>query len=159
LAENFYGNFGVDFNEYTDSEIHTDFIGACIREEVNFVLESSYPTGRPTDEKRTRREVESVPLSASDETVGSRIEGVEKDSPEEVIVSNKDVRTVLQLPINNRKKNINVVANDDYSITISHLNYEGRRCSRTLEIPYDINFETAKATYKNGILEVSFDRK
>jgi hypothetical protein len=48
--------------------------------------------------------------------------------------------------INNKKKNIKVVANNDYLITISHLSYEGRRCSRTLEIPYEINFETAKAT-------------
>ena len=65
---------------------------------------------------------------------------------------------MLQLPINNKKKNVKVVANDDYSITVSHLNYEGRRSSRTLEIPYDVNLETAKATYKNGILEVIIHR-
>ncbi|MGH9983017.1 MAG: Hsp20/alpha crystallin family protein [Nitrososphaeraceae archaeon] len=48
---------------------------------------------------------------------------------------------------------------DDYSITISHLNYEGKRRTRNLEIPYEIDFETVKATYKNGILEVIFDRE
>jgi HSP20 family molecular chaperone IbpA len=64
---------------------------------------------------------------------------------------------VLQLPINNKKKNIKVVANDDYSITISYLNKEGKRRTRTLDIPYSIDSETAKAVYKNGILEVTFD--
>ena len=30
---------------------------------------------------------------------------------------------------------------------------------RTLDIPYNIDSEAAKATYKNGILEVKFDRR
>lgn len=39
LAENFYGNFADDFNEYTESEIYIGFIGADVREEVELVLE------------------------------------------------------------------------------------------------------------------------
>lgn len=39
------------------------------------------------------------------------------------------------------------------------MNNEGKRRSRTVDIPHDIDFETAKATYKNGILEVIFDRR
>jgi HSP20 family molecular chaperone IbpA len=58
-----------------------------------------------------------------------------------------------------RKENVKVVANDDYSITISHLNNEGKRCTRTLDSPDTIDSETGKATYKNGILEVTFDRQ
>ena len=165
LVEKFYGNFAYDFNEYTESEIHIGLRSTVVREEVGFVIEGACPTGRPTDVKRTERKVrktrgkvESVPVSAFDKTVGSRIEEVEKDSPEDVIVSDKDIRLVLQLPINNKKKNIKIVANDDYSVTISHLNFERKRCSRTLEIPYDTDFETAKANYKNGILEVTFQR-
>lgn len=69
------------------------------------------------------------------------------------------MKMVVQLPTNNKKKDIKVVANSDNSISISHLNYEGKRRSHTVEIPYIINFETAKATYKNGILEVTFDRQ
>jgi HSP20 family molecular chaperone IbpA len=86
--------------------------------------------------------------------VKSRIEKVEQDSSEDVIVSDKDIKIVFQLPINNRKKNVK-----DYSITISHLNNEGKRCTSTLDIPYYIDSETAKATYNNGILEVKFDRQ
>ena len=84
---------------------------------------------------------------------------MEQDTSEDVVVSNKKIKVVLQLPINNKKENVKVVANDDYSVTISHLNYEGKRCTSTLDIPYDIEFETARATYKNGILEVTFDRQ
>jgi HSP20 family molecular chaperone IbpA len=65
----------------------------------------------------------------------------------------------FQLPITNKKENIKVVANDDYSITVSHLDYKGKRCTRTLDVPFDIDVETAKAIYKNGILEITFGRK
>ena len=78
LAEKLYEDFADDFNDYTESVIHIGFIGAGAREEVNFVVETSYPTGRPTDVKRTGRKVKSVPVSAFDETVGSRIEEYEK---------------------------------------------------------------------------------
>jgi HSP20 family protein len=88
----------------------------------------------------------------------SRIKGVQ-DTPEDIIVTDKNVKIVSQLPSNNRKQDIKVIAHDDYnSITIFHLNNEGKRCTLTSEIPYDVDFETAKATYKNGILQVTFDR-
>jgi HSP20 family protein len=128
--------------------------------EVDIVLDSSYPVARPNKNANVRkfkRKVESVPVS--DKPVGSRIEKVEHDSNEDIVVSDKVIKIVSQLPINNKKKNIKVVANDDYAITISYLNNEGNRCTRTLDIPHNINLETARATYKNGILEVTFDRQ
>lgn len=131
-----------------------------VREEVDIVLDSSYPVGRPNKNQKIRkfkRKVETVPVY--DKSVESRIEKVEQDSSEDVIVSDRNIKIVLQIPINNKKENIKVVANDDYSITISYLNKEGKRRTRTLDIPYSIDSETAKAVYKNGILEVTFDRK
>ena len=89
LAEKLYEDFADDFNDYTESVIHIGFIGAGAREEVNFVVETSYPTGRPTDVTR--------PLDQESKNM-------KKDSPEEFIVSDKDIRMVLQLPINNKKK-------------------------------------------------------
>jgi hypothetical protein len=71
---------------------------------------------------------------------------VEQDTSEDVVVSDKKIKIVLQLPINNKKENVKVVANNDYSITISHLTYDGKRSTRALDIPYDIEVETAKAT-------------
>ena len=116
----------------------------------------SYSDFRPK-QRKVRRNAEPITVPSKghiDKTVGSR-----NDTSEDVVVSDKKMKVILQLAINNKKENVKVVANDDYSITISHLNYEGKRCTRPLDIPYYIEFETAKATYKNGILEVTYDRQ
>jgi HSP20 family molecular chaperone IbpA len=157
LTKKFYGIFdNDDLNEWGESsEIYVGIRSEVVREEVGIVLHSSYPVARPNKSAKIRK-VETVPVS--DKTVESRIEKVEQDSSEDVIVSDKNIKIVFQLPINNKKENIKVVANDGYSITISNLNNEGKRCTRTLDIPYAIDCETAKATYKNGILEVTFNR-
>ncbi len=84
-------------------------------------------------------------MPVSDKTIESGIEIVGQYTPEDVIVSGKNIKLVLQLPNNNKKGNIKVVANYDNSTTISHLNCDGMSCTRTLDIPYEIDFETAKA--------------
>ena len=161
LTKKFYGIFDDDLNKWAESsETYVGIRSEVVREEVDIVLDSSYPVARPNKNAKVRkfkRKVETVPVSAK--IVKSRIEKVEQDSSEDVIVSDKNIKLVFQLPINNKKENVKVVANEDYSITISHLNNEGKRCTRTLDIPYTIDSETAKATYKNGILEVTFDRQ
>ena len=153
----FYSSFEEDFDDWSESsEIYVEIK----REVVHF--ESSYPTVRPTKVKRSKRKVEPITVSTGrriDNPIGSRIEKVEQDSPEDIVVSDKNIKMVLQLPVNNRKENIKVVTHDDNSVSISCLNYDGIRSTRTLDIPYDIDFEMAKATYKNGILAVTFDRK
>jgi hypothetical protein len=68
LVENFYGNFADDFKGYAESEIYIGFICADVSGE-DLVVESSYPTGKPTDLKRTGGKVESVPVYISDETI------------------------------------------------------------------------------------------
>jgi len=159
LTKKFYGIFDDDLNEWAKSEIYWGIRSEVVREEVDIILDNSYPVARPNKNGKVRkckRKVETVPVSHKTE---SRIEKVEQDSSEDVIVSDKNIKIVLQIPINNKKGNIKVVANDDYSITISHLNNEGKRCTRALDIPYNIDSETAKATYKNGILEVKFDKQ
>lgn len=90
---------------------------------------------------------------------GSRIKREGRESPEDVIVSDKNIKVVLQLPINNRKEQIKVVAYSDKSIAISHLSSEGKQRRYTSVIPYSINTETARSTYRNGILEITFNRK
>ena len=162
LTKKFYGIFDDDdLNEWGESsEIYVGIRSEVVREEVGVVLDSFYPVARPNKNAKVRkfkRKIETLPVSGK--AVKSRIEKVEQDSSEDVIVSDKNIKIVFQLPINNKKENVKVVANEDYSITISHLNNEGKRCTRTLDIPYNIDSETAKATYKNGILEVKFDRR
>jgi HSP20 family molecular chaperone IbpA len=90
----------------------------------------------------------------------SRIENEEGgESVEDVIVSDKNIKVVLQLPINNKKENVKVVAYENNSIAISHLSSEGKRCRYTSVLPYNIDIETARSTYRNGILEITFYRK
>jgi len=157
LKKKFYSIFDDDLNESrADSQLQMSIRSEIFREEVVIVKRDSYSDFRPK-QRKVRRKVEPVPVPAKghiDKTVGSR-----NDTSEDVVVFDKKIKVVLQLPINNKKENVKVVANDAYSITISHLNNEGKRCTRTLDIPYDVEFETARATYKNGILEVTFDRQ
>ena len=162
LTKKFYGIFDDDdLIEWGESsEIYMGIRSGVVREEVGVVLDSFYPVARPNKNAKVRkfkRKIETLPVSGK--AVKSRIEKVEQDSSEDVIVSDKNIKIVFQLPINNKKENVKVVANEDYSITISHLNNEGKRCTRTLDIPHNIVSEAAKATYKNGILEVKFDRQ
>ena len=155
LTKYFYTTFDVNMNEWTESsEIYVGIRSEVVREET--ILKSRYPDVRPKKLKRTREK--SMP-STADETLRSRTGRVKKDSSEDVIVSDKNIKIVFQLPINNKRENIKVVAEDEYSIKISYMNNEGKRRTRTVDIPYDIDFDTAKATYKNGILEVKFDRR
>jgi HSP20 family molecular chaperone IbpA len=163
LTKKFYNDFDDDLDEWEEhSKIYVGIRSEVVSEEMDIVSEVSYPVARPRSNKNAKvrkfkRRFETLPRS--DETGESSLVKVHRDSPEDVIISDKNIKIVLQLPINNKKENIKVVANDDYSITISHLNYEGKRRTRNLEIPYEIDFETVKATYKNGILEVIFDRE
>jgi HSP20 family molecular chaperone IbpA len=161
LTNKFYNIFDDDWNEWAESsEIYMGIRSEVVREEVDIVLDSSYPVARPNKNAKVRkpkRKVETVPVF--DKTIESGIEKVGQNTPEDVIVSGKNIKIVLQLPTNNKKGNIKVVANYDNSISISYLNCDGIRCTRTLEIPYNIDSETAKATYKNGILEVTFYRQ
>ena len=155
LAEKLYSVFDDDLSEYTESEIYVGIRSDVVREEVDIVLpfHSVAKLNKNTTVRKFKRKIK------SDNTLRSRIEQVGQNTSEDLIVSDKIIKIVFQLPINNKKENIKVIANDDYSITLSHLNNEGKRCTRTLEIPYDTEFENAKATFKNGILEVTFDRK
>jgi hypothetical protein len=76
LAEKFYGNFGDDSNEWSDSsEIYVGFGSEVLRREVNFILDGSYLRVRPTKAK-----TEPIPVSALDKTLESRTEEIEQVS-------------------------------------------------------------------------------
>jgi len=163
FSKKFYGIFDDDLNEsHGDSELCTGIRSEICREEqVVVVKRISYSEPVKLMERKVRRRVKQVSMPVKRSIVDatqSRIKGVQ-DTPEDIIVTDKNVKIVSQLSINNRKQDIKVIAHDDdNSITIFHLNNEGKRCTLTSEIPYDVDFETAKATYKNGILQVTFDR-
>ncbi|MFZ1878246.1 MAG: hypothetical protein WAU25_14550, partial [Nitrososphaeraceae archaeon] len=114
LAKRFYDIFdNDDLNVWTESsEICVGIRSEIVREEADIVLDSSYSVARPNKNAKVRK-AETVPIS--DKTVESRIEKVEQDCSEDVIVSDMNIKIAFQLPINNKKENIKVVANDDCS--------------------------------------------
>jgi HSP20 family molecular chaperone IbpA len=78
---------------------------------------------------------------------------------EDLIVTDENIKVVLQLPSNNQRENIQIIAYNDNSVSISFLSSKGKRSSRTLALPYGIDLETARSTYRNRILEITFNRK
>ena len=167
LTKKFYGIFDDDLMEWSESsEICVGIKSEVIKKEIYTTLGGPYPdngqNNNHTKAKKSKRKLESAKESSAtrvDNSIESMIDRVEQDSLEDVIVSAKNIKIVLQLPGNNRKGDIKVVTQDDNSVSISFLNCGGKRYTRTLKIPYYIDFEAAKATYRNGILEITFDRK
>jgi HSP20 family molecular chaperone IbpA len=181
LTEDFDGVFNDYPNELEFSESYMRVRSENVIEEL-ILLHSSYPlnlrSNKNTRKNKTRKSVKPAPVQrrnrlnsyrynltddsniAGSEIPLPRLEKEGRESFEDVIVTDENIKVVTQLPINNRRENIQVIAYSDNSILISYLNSEGKRSSsRTLALPYGIDIETAKSTYRNGILEITFNRK
>jgi HSP20 family molecular chaperone IbpA len=157
LTEDFDRVFNDDLNEMELSESYIRMRRENVRKEL-VLLHGSYPLNvRPKKKKnKTRKSVKPAPVQRG---ILSRVQKERRESFEDVIVSDENIKVVLQLPINNKRENIQVTAYSDNSITISYLNSEGKRSRRTSALPYGIDIETARSTYRNGILEIAFKRK
>jgi HSP20 family molecular chaperone IbpA len=159
LTEDFDRVFNDDLNELEFSESCIRVRGENVRKEL-ILLHSSYPSNpRPnknTRKNKTRKRAKPTPVQRRELL---RVEREGRESLEDVIVSDENIKVVLQLPINNKRENIQVIAYSDNSITFSYLSSEGKRISRTSALPYGIDIETARSSYRNGILEIIFDRK
>lgn len=178
LTEEFDRIFNADLNEEF-SESYVEVRSATIREEVDVIIPYGfYPVNlRPnknTRARKTRRNVKPASVQRrnhlnsryynliDDDNITVSLPRIEKEgreSLEDIIVTDKNIKVVSQLPVNNRREDIKVVAYSDNSVTISHLSSEGKRYCHTSVIPYNIDIETARSTYKNGILEITFNRK
>ena len=106
---------------------------------------------RPVSVRRHNRLNSKIPSSTS-ETEG-------RELFEDLIVTDENIKVVLQLPSNNQRENIQIIAYNDNSVSISFLSSRGKRSSRTIALPYGIDLETARSTYRNRILEITFNRK
>jgi HSP20 family molecular chaperone IbpA len=157
LTEDFDRVFNDDLNEMELSGSYIRMRRENVRKEL-VLLHGSCPLNvRPKKKKnKTRKSVKPAPVQRG---TLSRVQKERRESFEDVIVSDENIKVVLQLPINNKRENIQVTAYSDNSITISYLNSEGKRSRRTSALPYGIDIETARSTYRNGILEIAFKRK
>ncbi len=180
LTEDFDRVFNDDPNELEFSESHMRVRSKNVIKEL-ILVHSSYPldlrSNKNTRKNKTRKSVKPAPVQrrnrlnsyrynltddsniAGSEIPLSRAEKEGREYFEDVIVTDENIKAVTQLPINNRRENIQVIGYSDNSVSISYLNSEGKRSSRTLVLPYSIDIETAKSTYRNGILEITFNRK
>ena len=180
LTEDFDRVFNDDPNELEFSESYMRVRSKNVIKEL-ILVHSSYPldlrSNKNTRKNKTRKSVKPAPVQrrnrlnsyrynltddsniAESEIPLSRAEEEGREYFEDVIVTDENIKAVTQLPINNRRENIQVIAYSDNSVSISYLNSEGKRSSRTLVLPYSIDIETAKSTYRNGILEITFNRK
>lgn len=180
LTEDFDRVFNDDPNELEFSESYMRVRSKNVIKEL-ILVHSSYPLdlrlNKNTRKNKTRKSVKLAPVQrryrlnsyrynltddsniAGSEISLSRAEKEGREYFEDVIVTDENIKAVTQLPINNRRENIQVIAYSDNSVSISYLNSEGKRSSRTLVLPYSIDIETAKSTYRNGILEITFNRK
>ena len=179
LTEDFDRVFNDDQNELEFSESHMRVRSNVIEELI--LVHNSYPldlrSNKNTRKTKTRKSGKPAPVQrrnrlnsyrynlTDDSNIAgskfplSRVEQEGRESFEDIIVTDKNIKVVTQLPINNRRENIQVIAYSDNSVSISYLNSEGKRSSRNLAIPYCIDIENAKSTYRNGILEITFNRK
>jgi HSP20 family protein len=175
LIDEFDRIFNADLNELEYSDSYVGVRSTTLGEEVDVIPYGSHPVNlRPnknTRGRKTRRNIKPIPVQRrsrlnynliDDNNITvplPRIEKEGRESLEDIIVTDKNIKIVSQLPINNRREDIKVVIYSDNSVTISHLDSEGKRNSRTSVIPYNIDIKSARSTYKNGILDITFNRK
>jgi HSP20 family molecular chaperone IbpA len=180
ITEDFNRIFNDELNDLEFSGSFVDTSSDNVKDEVDIIMYASYPSNiklnKNTQKRKTKRDVKpasvkrhkhldsySYNLTDGDNNTGSTvplpmIENEEREYLEDVIVTDKNIKVVSQMPINNRKEDIKVVAYSNNSVTISYLGSEGNNCISTLVIPYNIDIETARSTYRNGILEITFNR-
>ena len=80
----------------------------------------------------------------------------EREPLADVVTSEKEIKVVVELP-GVEKQNIQVNAHD-HSVEIS-AETPTRKYRREVDIPSDADIESVKSSYKNGILELVFQKK
>jgi HSP20 family protein len=80
----------------------------------------------------------------------------EREPLADVNVTDNEVKVVLEMP-GVKKEDIKVNAFDGSIEVLS--NDPHRKYHKTIEIPQEIDIESAKSSYNNGILEVTFNKK
>jgi HSP20 family protein len=81
----------------------------------------------------------------------------EREPLADVVTSDKEVKVVVEMPgIDKKDIKVNVY---DNSVEIFTTDTSQRKYRRVVELPEETDLETAKSTYRNGILEITFSKK
>lgn len=81
----------------------------------------------------------------------------EREPLADVITSEKDIKVTVEMP-GISKQDIKINAYDS-SVEVSTTETASKKYRRIIELPPDTDVETAKSTYTNGILEITFKKK
>jgi HSP20 family protein len=74
----------------------------------------------------------------------------------DVTTTDKEVKVVVEMP-GVSKENIRINAYDT-SVEVTTTGTD-RKYHEVIDLPEETDIETARSTYKNGILEITFDKK
>ena len=81
----------------------------------------------------------------------------EREPLADIIATDKDVKVTVEMP-GISKQDIKINAYDG-SVEVSTTETAPKKYRRFIELPSDADVETAKSTYTNGILEITFKKK
>jgi len=81
----------------------------------------------------------------------------EREPLADVVITDNEVKVIVEVP-GIRKEDIKVNAFDN-SVEITTLEKAERKYHRIVELPAEADINTVKSTYKNGILEIIFNKK
>jgi HSP20 family protein len=75
----------------------------------------------------------------------------------DVTTTDKDVKVVVEMP-GIEKKDIKINAHDS-TVEVFTIDTAQRKYRKIIEVPSEADIETARSTYKNGILEIVLNKK
>ena len=81
----------------------------------------------------------------------------EREPLSDVTSTDKEVKVVLEMP-GISKEDIKINAYDE-KVEVKTADNAQRKYHKVLDLPKETDIETARSTYNNGILEVTFDKK
>ncbi len=81
----------------------------------------------------------------------------EREPLADVVTSDKEVKVVVEMPgIDKKDIKVNIY---DNSVEIFTTDTSQRKYRRVVELPEETDLETARSTYRNGILEITFSKR
>jgi HSP20 family protein len=154
--------FQEQFTDIDETKIPKDLVkeyqtpeGAKVREVGPLVYGYSMtvgPDGRPKV-----REFGNIRSPTSMGFASRPLISGEIDPLADVTTTDKDVKVVVEMP-GIEKKDIKINAHDD-TVEVFTTDTAQRKYRKIIELPSEADIETAKSTYKNGILEIVFSKK
>ncbi len=81
----------------------------------------------------------------------------EREPLSDITITDKEVKVVLEMP-GIKKDDIKINAYDE-KVEVKTADNAQRKYSKIIDLPKSADIETARSTYNNGILEVTFDKK